>query len=264
MNHRLASCNAVCHFPPVHHSFLDRYSDLESPLHRFDARVKAAVAAVAVVCAATVPPGDFAPLSLMLGAILALWLFSRVPLLFLAKRAAVLLPFIILMSLSAAWTKHRHLDSGALLFASQVVLRAVAALAALSLLASTTPFPKLLAALRWYRVPPIMLSLMAFAYRFIYILVDELEKLEIGRRSREFSGKLKTAWLGRAWMLGSFLVRSLERSERVYQAMLSRGYDGRPAAVETGARWRAREAWIGAAAIAVFVAVRIGGTPWRP
>ena len=255
MNHRLASCNAVCHFPPVHHSFLDRYSDLESPLHRFDARVKAAVAAVAVVCAATVPPGDFAPLSLMLGAILALWLFSRVPLLFLAKRAAVLLPFIILMSLSAAWTKHRHLDSGALLFASQVVLRAVAALAALSLLASTTPFPKLLAALRWYRVPPIMLSLMAFAYRFIYILVDELEKLEIGRRSREFSGKLKTAWLGRAWMLGSFLVRSLERSERVYQAMLSRGYSG--GAVALGEESAASPSEVCAGAIAAFFFVTL-------
>ena len=240
----------------MHHSFLDRYSDLESPLHRFDARVKAAVAAVVVVCAATVPPGDFAPLALMLAAILALWILSRVPLLFLAKRVAVLLPFILLMSISAAWTKHRHLDSGALLFASQVVLRAVAALAALSLLASTTPFPKLLAALRWYRVPPIMLSLMAFAYRFIYILVDELEKLEIGRRSREFSGKLKTAWLGRAWMLGSFLVRSLERSERVYQAMLSRGYSG--GAVASGGESAAGPAEVcaGAVAASFFVTLR--------
>ena len=244
----------------MHHSFLDRYSDLESPLHRFDARIKVAVAVVAVVCVATLPPGHPLAIAFFGCLLLALWLVAGLPFLFLVKRVAILAPFLVLMALSAAWTQHRAMDAGAVAFAAHIVVRAVEAIAALSLLTSTTPFPKLVAAFEWYRVPSIILALLAFAYRFIYILVDELERLNVGRRSREFSRKLSIAWRGRAWMLGSFLVRSLERSERVYQAMLSRGYDGRAVAADVGGRWPARETIIGAAAIVCLLIVRIGAS----
>ena len=242
----------------MHHSFLDRYSDLESPVHRLDARVKAAVAVVVVVCVVTTPPGHPWAVMFFAAAILGFWRLARIPFAFLIRRVAILIPFIVLMSLSAAWTRHRAMDAGAVSFAAHIVLRAAAAVAALSLLTSTTPFPNLLSALQWYRLPSIMISLLAFAYRFIYILVDELERLDVGRRSREFSRKLSTAWRGRAWMLGSFLVRSLERSERVYQAMLSRGYAGRVVVADSGERFRPSDLSIGIAAIALFMAVRAG------
>ena len=244
----------------MHHSFLDRYSDLSSPVHRFDPRVKTAVAAVAVVCVATLPPGRPGAAVFFAASILFLWLLARLPIAFLARRIAMLAPFILLMSFSAAWTKYRAMDSGAVLFASYVVLRAAVAVAVLSLLASTTPFPRLLSALGWYRVPAIMLSLLAFTYRFIYVLVDELERLNVGRRSREFSKNLVVAWRGRAWMLGSFLVRSLERSERVYQAMLARGYAGKVVAAVPFESPRALELIFGAATIAALVAVRAGAS----
>jgi len=76
-------------------------------------------------------------------------------------------------------------------------------------------------------------------------------------RSARLAGQRGTAGLG--WrarvlghMVGSLFLRTYERSERVYAAMLARGYDGEPRFLGSRA-WRAIEV-VTAAELVVYLA----------
>lgn len=200
----------------VHHSFIDRYGNLESPLHRLEPRLKVAVTFLAIIGVIITPPISLAPFLGYFAAALALWLASDLPFKHLLSRIAATIPFVAVMGIGMGLGRPFI----------YILLRSTLAITFLTLLTSTTPFPSLLDALKWFRLPKVLHSLLSFIYRFIYIIIDEFQRLNRGRRSREFGNRLRLSWKGRSWMIGTFLIRSIERSERVYQAMLARGYTG--------------------------------------
>ena len=68
--------------------------------------------------------------------------------------------------------------------------------------------------------------MLAMTHRFLYLLADEGRALLRAARSRGYRGRwLKDALLiGR--LIGSLFMRSLERAERVADAMRLRGFEG--------------------------------------
>jgi cobalt/nickel transport system permease protein len=103
------------------------------------------------------------------------------------------------------------------------------------LLTATTSFPDLLVAMRAIRVPRLLVAVFGLMWRYLFVLVDEALRLMRARTARSgVSNGMKdklggsVSWRARVvgGMAGSLFVRSIERSDRIYQAMLSRGYDG--------------------------------------
>jgi cobalt/nickel transport system permease protein len=103
------------------------------------------------------------------------------------------------------------------------------------LLAATTSFPDLLVAMRAVRIPRLLVAVFGLMWRYLFVLVDETLRLMRARTARSGgsheSGKRQGGgilWRARVTggMAGGLFVRSIERSDRIYQAMLSRGYDG--------------------------------------
>ena len=126
-------------------------------------------------------------------------------------------------------------------------------------LVSTTPFARLLGALRWMRVPGIFVDLLALTYRYLFVLVDEAMTMRRAAAARGYAPR----WLGQAALIGSLagslFVRSYERAERVYGAMLLRGYGSRlpgPLLPAAGAR----DGLALAAGAAILIAARV----WAP
>lgn len=202
----------------MHHSFIDRYSNLDTTIHRLDPRLKIAFTFFAIITIVMTKAGNFAPFLCYIAAATALWTLSKLPFRYLLSRLALAVPFIAIMGIGMA-------PKSPDLFIYMIV-RATLALTFLTLLTSTTSFPLLLDGLRWFKLPKVLHQLLSFIYRFIYIIIDEFQRLNRGRRSREFANQIRLSWKGRSWMVGTFLVRSIDRSERVYQAMLARGYTG--------------------------------------
>jgi cobalt/nickel transport system permease protein len=100
------------------------------------------------------------------------------------------------------------------------------------LLAYTTPFHDLIDALRELRLPRLMVAIISFMYRYLGVVGDEAARMNRAKASRAAigdSGRPGGSLLWRARvtgaMVGSLFVRSYERSERVYAAMQSRGFD---------------------------------------
>jgi len=102
-------------------------------------------------------------------------------------------------------------------------------------LAASTSSPDLLVAMRAIRIPRMLVSIFGLMWRYLFVLADEVLRLNRARASR--SGQLdmpglrsggSVAWRARVTggMAGNLFLRALERSDRIYMAMLSRGYDG--------------------------------------
>jgi cobalt/nickel transport system permease protein len=92
---------------------------------------------------------------------------------------------------------------------------------------STTDLTMLLKGMEKLRVPRMFISILSFMYRFIFLLIDETERMSMAYHSRylkmSFTGRIKTF----GQLIGILFIRTYERGERIYLAMESRGFKGR-------------------------------------
>jgi cobalt ECF transporter T component CbiQ len=167
--------------------------------------------------------------------ILILVLLSRVPFGFFLKRALIFIPiFTALIAIPALFiTQGEPLATlGKLTITEQgartaglLFLRVTDSLSFGVLLILTTRWTNILAALRWFRLPALFVSVLGMTYRYIFLLLHTANSMFLARRSRtlgSLSGGEHRRWLGQA--LGTTMAKSHHMSEEVYLAMLSRGY----------------------------------------
>ncbi len=119
-------------------------------------------------------------------------------------------------------------------------LRVLTAVVAVNILTATTPFPDLMKALRGLKIPEVFVQVLEFTVRYIFVLVDEVQRMKLARKARCFkAGRSifdKGAFRTLGQLVGVLFVRSWERGDRIYCAMLSRGYPAGAVVRESGAR----------------------------
>ena len=95
------------------------------------------------------------------------------------------------------------------------------------LLGATTAYPQVLRGLEALRVPRTLTLIAAFMYRYLFVIVDEVQRMRAARDARGYRPRtmLGAGAVGR--VASALFLRTHARGERVYLAMLSRGYDGR-------------------------------------
>jgi len=218
-----------------------------SLIHQLDPRMKLIAAFGTVLTATLVPTGQWWPLLALAVLLAAAVALSRLPLSALLARTALALPFVLLAAASVPfarqgdplWTAHLgpltlSLTREGLLALGAILARAWLSLWAAMLLVASTSLPALQHALRALHVPAILCSTIALMIRYLFVLVDEASRLMAARESRTAGSGLtlaeRTHVLG--GMIGSLLVRSIARAERIHAAMLARGYDGTPRALQ--------------------------------
>ena len=221
------------------HAFLDQYSGLDSFVHQLDPRTKTLAVLAFVLAVMVTPPTAWPAFALGTILIAGLILLARLPLLYVMKRSAVVAPFVLMVALSLpffeggevvgscnlGWWRVSVTYDGLIVLWNVVVKSWLSALS-LIILSATTPFPRLLKGLERLGVPRVMVMILSFMYRYLFVLVDEAMRLGRARESRSLGGGL--LWQARTIgnMVGTLFLRSYERGERVYQAMLARGFDG--------------------------------------
>ena len=159
--------------------------------------------------------GIFAGLLLLLCSVA---IMSRIPLLFLLKRMALLEVFVLMVSLLSL------LQPNGILVFTRLVLKSSLCLFTIVLFSNTTPFAKLLEALRRWRVPALLITLLALMYRYLFVLIDEMERMQRARTSRTFVRKRTLLWRSLATIMSQLFIRSTGRAEKIFAAMCSRGW----------------------------------------
>ncbi|SDJ37702.1 cobalt/nickel transport system permease protein [Ferrimonas sediminum] len=112
--------------------------------------------------------------------------------------------------------------------AAVVALRAnIVVIAMVVLLGALAP-EQLGHALGRLRLPDKLVHLFLFTARYLVVLQEEYRRLRTAMRARGFVARSnRHSWRSLGWLVGMLLVRSMERSQRVTQAMKCRGFKGR-------------------------------------
>jgi cobalt/nickel transport system permease protein len=94
-------------------------------------------------------------------------------------------------------------------------------------LVGTAPLEDSIRAAHALRVPGLLVHLSMLTYRYLFVLAGELAQLRVALRLRGYHNRLnRHSFRTIGHVVGTLLVRSYERSERVGQAMRLRGFDG--------------------------------------
>jgi cobalt/nickel transport system permease protein len=178
-----------------------------------------------IVLAAVLTPPEFWPLSGLLGCVIfAGQTLANIPMRYLAHRLLIFVPPLMLVALS--FPMSQGFQTGWSVSVA-ILLRGTLALMAGLWMVHVLPFEELLQTLRRWKVPMILITTLAFTYRYVFVLWDELDKMRTARRARTFgSPGLWSRWRTSAQLLGMLLLRALSRAERVHGAMCARGWDG--------------------------------------
>jgi cobalt/nickel transport system permease protein len=148
------------------------------------------------------------------------------------RRTAVALPFCLFAGLSNLVLDRQVVTylgtlpiTGGLLSCGSILLRTVLCVLAVLLLVALTPMTELTGLLRRCHVPGSLVSLFEMTYRYVGTLIEEAGRMTTAYhlRAPEMQG-LDMGHMGA--FLGSLLLRSHQRAQRVYQAMRLRGYGG--------------------------------------
>jgi cobalt/nickel transport system permease protein len=202
----------------VRHDFLDRYSRVDSPIHRLPAETKLLIALAFLLTILLMPLPMGSCFTAMAVFLLAIAVVSRIPPGYLIKRLLWFEPMVLGVAM-LAWFQ----PNGGRVFAS-ILVKSTLCLLTMILLSNTTPFSSMLRVLRGVRVPPLFITTLALMYRYLFVLVDEAERMQRARASRTFLRRRRDVWKTLGTVIGQLFVRSTERAERIYAAMCARGW----------------------------------------
>ncbi len=231
----------------MHVHFLDPYRLRNSPVHQLDPRIKLILTIACILSITLMPTGAWPVYILLFAFLLCVEIISQLGASYVLKRSALALPFLLaalpliftvpgtpIFSISIGLTRIQASFAGLERFIS-ISIKSWLSVQAAILLASTTTFPDLLVAMRAIYIPQLLVSIFSLMWRYIFVLVDEAGRLVRARTAR--SGQSAAPdhkqgggipWRARVTggMAGSLFLRAFERSDRIYMAMVSRGYDG--------------------------------------
>ena len=195
---------------------------------------------------------------------------SRLGARYVLKRILVVIPFVIMVAIFLPFFDRTgsggyslgvsHVTASGLLVLWNAAAKAVLGVLSMILLGSTTTFPDMLAGFQRLRVPQMFVLVVSFMYRYSFVFIEELRRMQRAMESRNY--RARWLWnvptLGR--VMGSLFLRSYNRGERVYVAMISRGYEGTVGLASSSAFGWAEITFLGllvAAMVAIRVAVSV-------
>ncbi len=213
---------------------IDRYAHTESPLQRWDPRVKIFSMGLLIISIALLKTIPMAVFALLLA--LVILGVSALPRHFLLHGLSFVLvflaPFFLIMpftypgeaafsllGLPFAWEGLR--------LATLIFLKALAIVMVTFAVFGSSRFDISMLALQHLKCPKVVVQMLLFTYRYTFVFLDEMRRMHTSMRARGFVARtdMKTLRIF-GHFIGTLLVRSFERTERVYKAMLSKGYQG--------------------------------------
>lgn len=209
------------------------YVHEHSPVHRLAPEAKVLGTALFVLAVALTPREALWAFLAYLTIEATLVVISRVPAGFVFTRLAAVIPFVLFALLLPFIGGGDRVEALGLELSEQglwamwnILAKATLGAGASILLAATTETPDIIKALGRLRVPTVITSIASFMIRYLELIADELGRMRTAMTARGHDPR----WLWQAKPIassaGTLFVRSYERGERVYDAMLARGYTG--------------------------------------
>ncbi len=242
------------------------YVARSSLVHRLSPQCKLLATFMFVLVVVSTPRESFWAFGVEAGLLVGVAVAASVPIGLLLRRLTFELPFVAFAVLLPIVGRGERVDvvglslsQNGLWAAWNILVKGTLGVAATGLLTATTPIPSILHGLERLRLPKVLVAICAFMVRYADVVSGELHRMRVARESRGHDPRW--IWQARAVAstAGTLFIRSYERGERVYLAMVSRGYDG---AMPTLHHHRAsRGEWAIALSLPAVAAV-VSATAW--
>jgi cobalt/nickel transport system permease protein len=224
---------------------MDTMASGDSLLHRLDPRAKLITTLIFLVT--VVSYSKYSILALVPFFIYPMVMISAggLPAGYFLKKVIQVSPFAILIGIFNPLIDREiifHLGSigisGGWISFLSILLRFFLTVTAALILISLTGFNTVCEALNRLGVPRPFVVQLLFFYRYIFVLVDEAEKMERARSLRSFNTRSRPFRVFIS-IIGHLLLRSFDRAERIYLAMRCRGFEGHiPIIREIRMQWK--------------------------
>lgn len=225
---------------------LELYRPRISLIHQTHARVKIIFTLVFILAVNLSSPNAWPAYILFFSIAIALIILSRLGVDFVFRRSLLAFPFFLSAIPLIFWGPEPRivLDVSGFFSLSvspegiercaSILIKSWLSILTAIILTGTTTFQDLISGFRKFHVPLVLVSIIEMMWRYLFIMVDEVTRLLRARNSRSSisqnghntGGSILWRASVTGNMAGSLFLRSIERSERVYAAMLSRGYNG--------------------------------------
>jgi cobalt/nickel transport system permease protein len=241
--------------------------DPASRVHRLDPRAKI-IGLLSVTVVAVSAPLDLWPVYAVCAVVLCAYAAAaRVRPRDLWRRMRVVLPFVLVLGALVPFVRKGGTTYDLWLLSAHgagievclaVSAKAIIGTSSAALLGTTTTFPQVLRGLEALRVPRLFTLIAAFMYRYLFVIVEEVGRMRSALVSRGYRPRhaLQAGPMGR--MATAMFLRTYSRGERVYHAMLARGYNGAMPQLSPLAFSRTDALFV-AAVLALILSVRIAG-----
>ncbi|GAA0744930.1 cobalt ECF transporter T component CbiQ [Dactylosporangium roseum] len=236
------------------------YVHRASPVHALPPEVKIVASVLFTVAVVATPREAIWAFGAYLLVIVAVAAVARIGLGWLALRSLIELPFILLaFALPFLGTGEKvdvlgmSVSQDGLYGAWNIIAKGTLGVLSSLLLAGTTTPRDLLLGLDRLRCPQLVTQIATFMLRYLDVLAEEARRMRVAQRSRGYDPRFLWQIKGFATGVGALFLRAFERGERVYLAMVSRGYEGRIPLALTGTGATAGQ-WAAAAGVPVVAA----------
>ena len=211
---------------------LDRLSYQNTFVHRLDSRVKVVATMLFIVTVISFSKYEVLPLVPFVLYPVLLLALGDLPVGFIMKKVVIVSPFAVFVGIlnplfdrgTAMVLFGVPISAGWISFCA-ILLKFLLTISAALILIATTSFPGVCQALRRLGVPTLFVSQLLFLYRYLFVLMEETMRIIRARDLRSF-GKRGLEASAAARIIGTLFLRTVERAERIYLAMLSRGFRG--------------------------------------
>lgn len=210
------------------------FADQNARIQRLDPRLRIVFATVYSFSVALL--SHFQPLFLALATSLVMLTMAGVSFGMLAKRLMAFNGLVLLFWLVLPITFDGEVlyELGPLtitrpgvILAAQISLKANTIMIAFIALVATTPISLIGHALDKLYIPKKIIHVLLLTYRYVFVIEQEYHRLTRAVKTRGFTPKTSMhTYKTYAYLLGMIFVRSLDRAQRVHQAMICRGFDG--------------------------------------
>jgi cobalt/nickel transport system permease protein len=214
---------------------LEEFAEGSSLFHRLDPRVKFVSLMPYIIVVAIMKDLQYPVIALLMSALMIA--VARIDIKKLIERLAAVNIFILLLwvFLPFSYPGDAIYHIGPLsasregvFFALSITLKANAIILATIAILGTSEIFSLAHALVHLQVPNKLVHLFFFFYRYISVLHEEYTTLKRAISIRAFRPKSNMhTYRTYAYLVGMLIVRSFDHSQRIYNAMLCRGFTGR-------------------------------------
>jgi len=219
-------------------TYNERFALIDGFFQRIDPRVKFCSSLAFILVAITVK--TILPLIVLLGVTFALSFASKISFKYFALRTAYIPAFVVIIALPLPFITPGttittigfneylvNITMEGIYKAIQFTLRVWACISTSILLVLTTKFSNIVHTMEKIKIPKVFVMMLYITHRFIFLFINESYRMVLAKESRTINKESRLKYMkSLANMITTLFIRAYERGERVYLAMLARGYKG--------------------------------------